>query len=65
MKKIKIGDWTEWLIEIMTLGNGESIAMWIAELFGYSNCGCCERKEWLNKLTNPDYDGECNKIKLI
>ena len=54
----------ETLIEIFTLGYGEHIALWIAKLFGKNSCGCCERKQWLNRLTNPQYDGECNQIKL-
>jgi hypothetical protein len=64
MKRIKIGDWVEALIYVITLGTGEHIALWIAGLFGKDSCGCCERKEWLNRLTNPEYDGKCNMMKL-
>lgn len=64
MKWIKIGDYAEALIHVITLGFGERIALTIAKLFGKDSCGCCERKEWLNKLTNKDYDGKCNQIKL-
>lgn len=64
MKWIKIGDYAEALIHVITLGFGERIALTIAKLFGKDSCGCCERKEWLNKLTNKDYDGQCNQIKL-
>jgi hypothetical protein len=64
MKRIKLGTWLEVLIEIFTLGYGEHIALWIARLFGKNSCGCCERKHWLNRLTNPQYDGKCNQIKL-
>jgi hypothetical protein len=64
-KWIKLGSWLEFLIEIFTLGKGEAIALWIAKkVFKKDSCGCCQRKEWLNKLTNPQYDGECNGIKL-
>lgn len=65
MKGIKIGDWTEALIYVITFGTGERIALWIAKTFFNSDsCGCCERKEWLNRLTNPQYDGQCGGIKI-
>jgi len=65
MHKIKIGDWLEALIYVITFGFGERIALWIAKTFFNSDkCYCCERKEWLNKLTNPQYDGECNGIRI-
>lgn len=61
---IKIGDWVKALIHTISLGYGERIAGWVATKLGYQSCGCCERAEWLNKLTNPNYDGGCNQIKL-
>lgn len=64
MKWIKLGDWVEALIHVITFGFGERIALGIARLFGKNSCGCCERKQWLNRLTDKDYDGECNMIKL-
>ncbi len=65
MKRIKIGDWVEALIHVVTLGFGSRLSEWIAiDLLGYESCGCCERKEWLNKLTNPSYDGKCDRIEL-
>ena len=65
LKRIKIGDWVEALIHVITLGYGSRLSEWIAiDVLGYQSCGCCERREWLNKLTNPEYDGECNQIKL-
>jgi hypothetical protein len=64
MKWIKIGDWAEVLIEIFTLGYGGKISLFIAKSLGYESCFCCERKQWLNRLTNPQYDGKCNQIKL-
>ena len=65
MHRIKIGDWVEALIYTITFGFGERIALFVARKFFNSNsCGCCERKEWLNRLTNSEYDGECNGIKL-
>lgn len=64
MKWIKLGDYTEACIHVITLGFGERIALAIAKLFGKNSCGCCERKQWLNRLTDKNYDGECNMIKL-
>ena len=65
LKRIKLGDWVEALIHTITLGFGKRLSEWIAvDVLGYESCGCCERKEWLNKLTNPNYDGGCNQIKL-
>lgn len=64
MKFIKLGDWVEAIIHILTFGYGEIIALYIARLFGKDSCGCCERKQWLNRLTNPDYDGKCGGINL-
>lgn len=65
MHRIKIGDWVEALIYTITFGFGERMALFVARKFFNSNsCGCCERKQWLNRLTNPHYDGECNGIKL-
>jgi hypothetical protein len=65
MKWIKLGTWLEFIIEVITLGTGEIFALWIAKnIFGKNTCGCCERKQWLNRLTDKDYDGKCNQIKL-
>lgn len=65
MKWIKLGDYTEALIHVLTLGFGKKISKWIAvDLLGYQSCYCCERKQWLNRLTDKSYDGECNMIKL-
>jgi hypothetical protein len=65
LKRIKLGDWVEALIHTITLGFGKRLSEWIAiDVLGYQSCGCCERREWLNKLTNPEYDGGCNQIKL-
>ena len=65
MHRIKIGDWVEALIYTLTFGFGERMALFVAKKFFDSNdCGCCQRKQWLNRLTNPQYDGECNGIKL-
>jgi hypothetical protein len=66
IRHIKIGDWVEALIHVITLGYGKRLSEWIAiDILGYQSCGCCERREWLNRLTNPEYDGGCNQIKLF
>lgn len=65
LKIIKIGDWVEALIHVITFGFGERIALFVARTFFNSDkCYCCERKQWLNRLTNKDYDGECDGIKF-
>ena len=47
---IRLGDWVEGIISVLTLGHGFVIAMWIANKLGYSDCGCSKRKDWLNNL---------------
>ena len=62
---IRIGDYVEALIHVITLGFGKRISTWIAvDLLGYESCFCCERKEWLNRLTDKEYIGNCKDIKL-
>jgi hypothetical protein len=66
MKWIKLGDWVEALIHVITFGFGERMALFVAKkFFDRNDCGCCQRKEWLNRLTNKSYDGQCNGIKLF
>jgi hypothetical protein len=66
MKRIKLGDYVEALIHVITLGFGGRLSEWIAiDMLGYESCGCCERKQWLNRLTDKDYNGRCNEIKLF
>jgi hypothetical protein len=65
MKWIKIGDYVEALIHVITFGFGQRLSEWIAvDLLGYKSCKCCQRKQWLNRLTDKDYDGECDGIKF-
>jgi len=62
---IKLGTWTRWIINILTLGTGKYIASWIAvDIFGFESCGCCEREQWLNRLTDKSFNGHCDQIKL-
>ena len=66
MKWIKLGSWIEWIINVLTLGTGKYISTWIAvDILGFESCGCCERREWLNRLTNKDYNGHCGDVKLF
>lgn len=66
LNKIKLGNVAEICISIITFGYGEQLALWIAKkLFNKNTCGCCERKQWLNRLTNPAYNGNCGSIKLF
>jgi hypothetical protein len=66
MKRIRIGDWVDAGIHFLTLGYGLRISSFIAiKLLKLNSCGCCERKQWLNRLTNPNFDGKCNDVKLF
>jgi hypothetical protein len=65
MHRIKLGDYLEAVIHVITLGFGHRLSEWIAiDLLKYKSCGCCERKQWLNRLTDKNYNGRCNEIKL-
>jgi hypothetical protein len=48
---IKLGDFTEGLISVLTLGRGKDIATYVAKkIFKKDSCGCDERKAFLNKV---------------
>ena len=47
---IKAGNILEGLINVLTLGWGKDISGYIALKLGYANCGCEERRIFLNKL---------------
>ena len=47
---MKLGDFVEKIINILTFGKGHNMAMWVAKLFGYEDCGCNDRKIFLNNL---------------
>lgn len=47
---MKLGDFLEKLISVITLGQGKKIATYIAKLRGKEDCGCERRKEELNNL---------------
>jgi hypothetical protein len=66
LKHIQLGTYLEVLLKIITIGQSERIALYIAKrFFGQNDCGCCRRKEIMNQWTNPDYDGKCNQINLF
>ena len=66
MRIIKLGDYLEAVIHVFTLGFGKRISEWIAiDLLGFKSCGCCQRHQWLNRLTDKSFDGRCNEIKLF
>ena len=65
-KWIRLGDYLEAVIHVSTLGFGHRLATLIAvDLLGFKSCGCCKRKEWLNRLTDKEYDGFCEGVKLF
>jgi hypothetical protein len=47
---MKLGDWLEKLISIITFGQGKRIATYIAKLLCKEDCGCERRKQKLNNL---------------
>lgn len=47
---MRLGDLTEKIISIITLGQGKKIATYIAKLRGKEDCGCNRRKDYLNNL---------------
>lgn len=66
MSWIKLGDYVEALIHVLTLGFGKRISEWIAiDVLGFESCGCCERQQWLNRLTDKKFNGHCNDVKLF
>ena len=48
---MKLGDKLEYIINIITFGKGKDIAQWIAHKLGFEDCGCDDRKNWLNGIT--------------
>lgn len=48
---IRMGDWVEGIINVLTLGHGKSLAGWVAlNLFRKEDCGCERRRIFLNEL---------------
>jgi len=48
--RIKLGNLIEFIIKILTLGQGKRISNWIANKLGYEDCGCDDRKKALNNI---------------
>jgi len=48
---MKLGDKLEYIINIITFGKGKTIATWIANKLGYEDCGCENRKNFLNSIS--------------
>jgi len=49
---MRLGDKLEKIIHILTFGNGKRFATWLANKFGYEDCGCDKRRDALNNLDN-------------
>jgi len=65
IKHIQLGTYFEIFLLIITFGQSERLALWIAKrFFGKDDCGCCIRKQKMNRWTNKEYDGKCNQIKI-
>lgn len=47
---MKLGNFLEKIISIITIGQGKRIAKYIAKKLGKEDCGCDERRESLNKI---------------
>ena len=47
---MKLGNFLENIISIITFNQGKKIAMYIAKLRGKEDCGCERRKQKLNNL---------------
>lgn len=48
---IRLGDFTEGVINVVTLGHGKQLAGWIAwTFFKNPDCGCERRRIYLNSL---------------
>ena len=66
MEQIKLGTWLKWIINVVSLGTAKYISTWIAvDILGFNNCGCCQREEFLNRLTNKNFNGHCGQINLF
>tara|TARA_Y100001951_G_scaffold25856_1_gene19972 strand:+ start:357 stop:536 length:180 start_codon:yes stop_codon:yes gene_type:complete len=54
---MKLGDKLEYIINIITFGKGKDIATWIANKLGYEDCGCDDRRRYLNNITRNGKKG--------
>lgn len=57
MKNLRLGDRLEWLINLITFGQGNKIATFIAvKIFKKEDCGCSRKKNYLNNLFLPEQE---------
>ena len=50
--QIKIGTWLEKFIAIISFGYAYRFSMWVARKLGYPDCGCKNRRDYLDTLFN-------------
>ena len=62
---MRLGDKLEYIINIITLGKGKDIAQWIATKLGYEDCGCDNRKNWLNGITRTRTKTKQRRISKV
>ena len=62
---MRLGDKLEYIINIITLGKGKDIAQWIATKLGYEDCGCDDRKNWLNGITRTRTKTKQRRISKV
>ena len=62
---MRLGDRLEYIINILTFGKGKDIAQWIATKLGYEDCGCDNRKNWLNGITRTRTKTKQRRISKV
>jgi len=62
---MRLGDKLEYIINIITLGKGKDIAQWTATKLGYEDCGCDDRKNWLNGITRTRTKTKQRRISKV
>ena len=62
---MRLGDKLEYIINIITFGKGKDFAQWIATKLGYEDCGCDNRKNWLNGITRTRTKTKQKRISKV
>ena len=62
---MRIGDKLEHIINIITFGKGKYLAQWFATKLGYEDCGCDNRKNWLNGITRTRTKTKQRRISKV
>jgi hypothetical protein len=62
---MRLGDKLEYIINIITFGKGKDLAQWIAIKLGYEDCGCDNRKNWLNGITRTRTKTKQRRISKV